>query len=727
MQPLKITLKNIGPYNDATLSFKEVSGEVVAITGLNGGGKTFLVDSVYCALYRTFPSRENVYKYCRPDAQITFDFSANGNEYRTVLNINPKKREMEPWLMIKTGPDAFSPLTDGKNGTFDTEIAKLVGTGESTLASVFASQNKNGSFISLKKADRKDLFIDMLGLGKLQLLSEAASTKEVESKNAYEALWAKTELLKSAAEVPSVDIQSLAEQLDSMREKVVAAEDEVSKFTSELAVIQSSTTSLDEVNQKRAAIEKKISAIKKDKAEADRAVSETTLLVGNIDDLRLAALDHDAIERDLAKSRSDQASLSAQVSAYHRDKAKYTQAVSDLEKEKSKIKSSVNILVSKIERAGSDSSIIDTVPCQGIGDCAECQFLVGAIKARDSVSDLEAERDNSSAELLIIDQKIKELSAPDPTAISAIQSRLQETERKVKEGEKQLAEATAAKNKLARAESAIENLESLKGRSARLAEEASTVGLELSALDDIYGAAQEGQSRVLVAQNKLGNSKVAMDDAKSKLNISLANLSRAEAQKQIADKAKLDIEALTPQLTKIERDRKQWSMLAKSFGKSGIQSLEIDASGPAVSEICNDLLFSCFGPRFAVRFITQSLKADNSGYRDDFDIYVSDADNNREGSIDDLSGGERVIVAEAVSLAISLFNRSLARTGWSSIWRDEAAGALDKEKSMLYIKMLRRARELGHFDRLFFIEQQAIVTENADSKITVSHGKVSME
>jgi len=43
-----------------------------------------------------------------------------------------------------------------------------------------------------------------------------------------------------------------------------------------------------------------------------------------------------------------------------------------------------------------------------------------------------------------------------------------------------------------------------------------------------------------------------------------------------------------------------------AFGRDGIQALEIDAAGPELSTLTNDLLTSCFGERFEIRFVTRS-------------------------------------------------------------------------------------------------------------------------
>jgi exonuclease SbcC len=192
-----------------------------------------------------------------------------------------------------------------------------------------------------------------------------------------------------------------------------------------------------------------------------------------------------------------------------------------------------------------------------------------------------------------------------------------------------------------------------------------------------------------------------------------------------ADEAQQEYDKLEEDLKAEALSLASWAGLDKAFGPMGIQSLEIDAAGPSVSSLANELLFSCFGPRFSIRFVTQVPKQDG-GYKDEFDIEVKDSERNRSGSIDDISGGEKVIVSEAVGLAIALFNSSKSGISWRTLFRDEVTGALDDDNAPRYISMLRRARELGHFERVYFIAHQPRLHELADAKISVHDGKVEI-
>jgi exonuclease SbcC len=730
MRPISLRIQNIGPYKDETIQFSDIPGDVVAIMGQNGSGKTMMVDSVFAALYRYLPSRDSIYKFCTAkDAGLTFVFMADGLRFRTEIKINSKAREMEPWLFLYEAENAeYTPLTDGKNSTFDKKIAELVGPPEAALASVFAAQNRAGSFISLKPAKRKELFIDMLGLGKLQLVSDAASKYEAAAKIAYDKLSDRVELLKIEASKKGANLDDLYKQLDDIKAEVGILEVDLKLYSFQVGGLRAKVDMTKEIQDREAPIAKKLASINRDIAEVSRSLKETESLVAHVDTYKLLAIERDPAARELEKLQAEQSTYSSQELAYHRKLNQYNQAVATLEKERLTAKQKAQTCKGAVERAGSDAKIIDTVPCQGIGECAACQFLVNAIKARDEITDLEAGADDANAAILAIEQKIKELPRPAPQELKDIKERLDSISRAIPTLRTQLAEATAASDKAMKAESAMANLASLRSHLDRLTAERAEIGQQSQSIALEIKAAKEYATELHSVEAKLVGIQYEIDVAKAKLNQKFTEVSRAEADKAAASNAEEALAKLLPELESLDQDRKEWNLLSKAFSKTGIQSLEIDVAGPMISEMTNDLLLGCFGPRFAVRFVTQVPKDDGKGYKDDFDIYVTDGlSGGRDGSVDDLSGGEKVIVCESVALAISLFNRGRSRTGWTSLWRDEASSAVDDQKAPLYISMLRRARERGQFEKLYFISHQVRTTENADAKIIVSSGHVGFE
>lgn len=204
----------------------------------------------------------------------------------------------------------------------------------------------------------------------------------------------------------------------------------------------------------------------------------------------------------------------------------------------------------------------------------------------------------------------------------------------------------------------------------------------------------------------------------------LDELVRLHAQAQAVVDALRDREAdASTQRDAVERETslaQSWSLLATAFGRDGIQALEIDAAGPEVARLTNDLLEACYGARFSVAFETLREKK-SGGYSESFDVRVYDGAEQRLA--EDLSGGERVILSEAIGLALAIFNARKSGVRWETLWRDETAGALDPEHAQRYVAMLRRARSLGGFYQVIYVAHQPEVSEAADALIVLEDGR----
>ena len=178
--------------------------------------------------------------------------------------------------------------------------------------------------------------------------------------------------------------------------------------------------------------------------------------------------------------------------------------------------------------------------------------------------------------------------------------------------------------------------------------------------------------------------------------------------------------------------------IERALGRSGVQVLEIDAAGPTVARLTNDLLAATFGGRFAVRLDTMTEGGQGRKVRETFDLVVLDG--NRKGRAEDsngggrkaearerlsadvseLSKGEKVLVDEALKLAIAMFHAQRTGAPILTLWRDECDTGLDPENRRRYPAMLRRALELGGFDRLYFVSHDPDVQAQADAVIRVA-------
>ena len=93
--------------------------------------------------------------------------------------------------------------------------------------------------------------------------------------------------------------------------------------------------------------------------------------------------------------------------------------------------------------------------------------------------------------------------------------------------------------------------------------------------------------------------------------------------------------------------------------------------------------------------------------------------------MDELSGGQFALVNEAVNLGIAIYNMWQGEgIRYEAVFRDEAVGALDTVNGKEYVRMLRRAMDLGGFHQVIFICHTPLVWELADRILSVRGGRI---
>jgi exonuclease SbcC len=179
-----------------------------------------------------------------------------------------------------------------------------------------------------------------------------------------------------------------------------------------------------------------------------------------------------------------------------------------------------------------------------------------------------------------------------------------------------------------------------------------------------------------------------------------------------------------------EAELADWTALHHALGRDGIQACEIDAAGPELSTLATDLLAACYGPRWTLAMTTTQPLKDGSGDREVYDMLVTDADakDPKECPVARKSGGEGVIVGEAIALALSTFAASRAGGAAGATWvRDESGSALDHAKAVAYVQMLRRALRLAGAGRALLVTHSSAALSVCDARIVVAGGRVRIE
>ncbi len=170
-----------------------------------------------------------------------------------------------------------------------------------------------------------------------------------------------------------------------------------------------------------------------------------------------------------------------------------------------------------------------------------------------------------------------------------------------------------------------------------------------------------------------------------------------------------------------------WNRLAADFGRDGLQSAEVDSAGPELTALTNDLLHNCHGPQFTVSIETSRLSSDGKGEVEECRVQVIDSVAGREGEASEFSGGQSVIIGEAISLALTMLACNRAGLKGITLVRDESGAALDPVAGRAYVKMLRRAADFVNASRVLLVTHSKECAEMCDARILIKDGTISYQ
>jgi DNA repair exonuclease SbcCD ATPase subunit len=802
MQLTSLEFRGITRFNNTVkIPFSDLKG-VIALVGENGSGKTTTMESIFAGLYRELPSREgNLADHSNgKDAYIDMAFDWGGS-YRSLIKIDAEKRTQEAYL-YRDG----EPLNDGKVTTFDAKIAELFLPRSLFLMSAFSAQNKNGSFLSLSKVDKKKAFADMLGLGEMQKLADKAG--EIEKELTKDLGFLEGNYQAKGEQVAELD--TLHEQYREAQEKLLEANDDLGKYRereekliAELARMEAERGRRDGIRSDMAAVDEEIKSIdaklqinaqavennQKVMTDGDRiqkAVERVAEIGKEIAEYKTVIAQHEATRSGNEDRRSEVSELITKAERlegeandlertdreqHQTEKGKLEEQLKNTELSLSgrvgmlnSAKASILRLEKEIATLEEQSAIRSRLSC---GDSVEkCEL---AEHVNHAISLIPMTKETKEAKVKEIEQLLAEMERLDKSRkilkeqISAMSTHVvpSEVAEKKQDAEKVREEArnieanilkrkTEIDNQIRISHTKIADLESeLMNEQihARLSERLSNSAKRLSELEEDANTLRSDRLlRVekqggLMRQLEAIPSEEAIQDLKLSKELVAVNIQTTDKAREDASSSTVRLKTRIAELTKIEetldgmskeiaykRDRLACAKhLAFAFGRDGIQALEIDAAGPEVSAIVNELLSECFGTRFSVSIVTTKPKSSGKGTTEVFDLSVIDNDRQREGSVSTLSGGETVIVNEAISLGLSIFNARKNGRKVETILRDETSGALDPQNAMRYMAMLKKAFELSGVDKLIFIAHQPELWEAADHRLFVRDGRVDVD
>lgn len=814
------------------LDLRDLPPGLIAFVGPNGSGKTTALETPLAAIHRRFPSRDKEladYAHDR-DSHVDVVFALDdGCSYRARVNVDGVRRVSEA-VLEQLHPDGTrTVLNDGKVSTFDEAVARVFPAREVLLASAFAAQNHNGSFITLDRKGRKDLFAKLLGLDHYEQMAQTARTAAglvelsrlrlvatgdvlardagpdvaraldergqaigiARSHDEAERTALQVEITDAEARLATVADQVAAFAVASQR--VQTAERELSARQAERVRLQQDRTMADQAAENdrgriRRALAVAMNGLDARKAKALSTKDDERALIDRTWAATLKDLDERITNNRAVLAQADAiraaaaavADIDAKTQTAQADRQRWQSELSALmtaEREVAAKRLEATKASTLLVNAKADAALIGKVPCEASGAFAACQFLVKATAAAaripslegadsdlraltEQITTIEASRTQAEGQISVIgqtllaleqDKKRHQATAKLESAIATAEERIADLETQRLAGESSVSDARAAADSRATARLAEISAERLAAQD-RSVEDLADVSVRLearrteldSAIASIDGllvqlAEQLQAARRDLSETEAGNQQAAQLQAaltvlRARWDASTRQLAQLDAATQDVERQRRDLEDRRAELADVagriatlDTELLEWQLLGKALGRDGLPVLEIDAAGPTVSTFANDLLASCFGPRFSIELVTQEAKASGKGMKESFAIQVYD--NERGGSardIGDLSGGEQIIVEEALKNAIALFVNRRNTSPIRTCWRDETTGPLDPENAARYVPMLRKVLELGGFERIYFISHNPEAAAMADAQVRFADGTATV-
>lgn len=663
MKLVRLEIEGVGVYRKPVeVDFSTMPTGLIAITGPNGGGKSTLLECSGIA-----PMHRILPSKSQPNRLVDYA-SAEKSSIRLTFEAGGELFRID-WLQVKGAERAylrhtsnFEALNDGGQVS---SFKKAISSRFGTLESMQATA-----------------FAGQGGAGRFATLDRPARHAlfaHYLGLNRYEAM--AQEVQRRIQALPLRQIESAIQELSELtaREVVFKTDLGAARAAEQLALDQlhaaetawTGLASQRELFAKFAAYQAALQAAsdtRRRRLEADAEAAEAAPLeeTGEVE----AALERaQGLANDIRKCAQDNFSAHTAMR-------------------------SATAALTRAERA---LSLLGQVPCKGVGAYSGCPLL------GDSIRDGEG-----------LEEKRREASAAE--ALASRTSELLKSHERAEQGVPVIRAELERRRRVNAAHAA------LVARAAELREsEKAALAAAASAKAQLPAGLEPEQLTVAVERVRR-----ELDSARMRVNAMVSQ--RAQLEGRLLELEER-LRVLRDSIESAQRHRDQsvaLQALYEAFGRSGLPTLEIAATGPVVSELTNELLDVCYGDRFRVEIVTERPNARETKTVDDFNVVVHDQVHNRTGFVTTLCGGEKVVVDEALSTALALFSaqRNPHRMYPETMWRDEPTAVLYGENKAKYVAMLSRARVMGGYHHVLFVCDDDMA-HGADVVLRVENGSVT--
>ena len=681
---------------------------LIALIGENGRGKSTLIENMhpYPEMLTRPGKLQDHFRLRDSYRDLRFTDERTGGSYRALILIDGQNATGKAeYHLYRDG----QPLTNGRKEDYEAKVQELFGSLALFVRSAFVSQKppkNHPDLTDATKGEKKALFRELAGLDYLQAYSESAREKakalQAETEREQGRIQAIEELVAGSGALED-KLADLQVDRDEKAEALALLEDQGREAR---AVVEGLKAKVDRNREIQGKIEDLAGREAKLRAE-QTSVAEQRLAYERALTAKPAAekdlAEYQALKDEEAKLHAEEAAVLKNrenlLAQHRREERAVEDRRREIETKQAQLDREVAVLVQKKETAIDRVDELETQLATQI-ECPAChhQFHPDAEAVREKIAraqeagyELDKELTEKTEQIAAFDLEKAKILDPVPLELPefAGAARLREIAGRLAPLDEPRARrilATAAEAEV-RIQEGQKRQEQIAAQLKELGEERGrlTAQLDTSGVEQTY----EAQRKALEALEQ--RYRTDRDELKA-LEASTAGLGKQ--LDELGQKAG-ELLQLKVAVEQKQADAAEWRWLERACGPDGIQALELDAMGPGIAQVANQLLAAAYGSRFAIEFRTTRIGGAGSKKKqiEDFQIVVLDSERGTEQLMETLSGGEVVWIRKALYDAFGIMRDRSTGQRFLTVFLDEADGQLDPGARVNYFRLLEAAHQ----------------------------------
>ncbi|AEO93634.1 gp375 [Bacillus phage G] len=678
MRTLKLSylkIKNFASYKDEKIDFKKIPPHIVlALTGPNGAGKSSIIEAITVALFNRARGTstqggglEEFINKGEDEFEIELEFEINSQMIRVIRRRFAKGgQELELFIDEVDHTDKIKETQAKLLNIIKIDYDTFIDT-------VIIKQGNSGTFMAKPANERKEVFTQILGLDKYDVLQEYTKEIRKETKKDIE-----------------TNKEKLAELDDSIKNKsmyetiINQGEIEIAQLTGEISFKESEIEfELAEKATHEQLVKQRNEILRRQKILSDKIVTTTdSISKGQLmkEKCETILLSKDLVNSNLTESTNELESLNEKKSS--------------LTSEKSNIEGTNNVLrkqAKELKAKHDKMKEFNEAFCNFCGQEVTDEHKQNHMQElyNEAMGYIKQVKENDS-KVSDLDSRILELNS----SISNMKAIIQDLRSKVSQVEQAEVKYSNIITRLGELESELEETrtdyeEVMKIEVAEIENKTFRDNELRVEINNLRQQLTNWNSKIAVAENEL--KKISKDESKIiKIENEILDLQ--------AKYAKLDD-------------------LVRAWGKEGIQAIIIDNALPEIQDEINAILGLLTNEQVSIEFITQKEKGKGKKVSsiETLDIIVSDQEGSRV--YETYSGGEKFRVDFACHVGLSKFLSKRAGAAIDLFIVDEGIGSQDQLAKDNLVSVLHKIST--QFDKVIVITHIQDIIEAFHDKIEV--------